>query len=315
MNDKTIEFEALGLAQFMLHTQKRKLDYCLDLIHAPNADKIIFNLIKRVSSFVDPTPQALGVHVGSNLMANSTQSSLDVKHLPGKSSDFSCSKIKPIIKPDILYTHKNSIWIRCYIESTSHDIVSNYKIYNSYDNTIINYSVVDLGDSIFEIYVSKILPKNKNNTIIYNIINFLDEIDGFIIFCSELSAFQYSKLLFLSNYVKFMYCYQLNRKIFAPSSPKELETVSIYIISAISFFERTNLNSTSPSTHGPFIVQTGERPKAGFNRLGNKVYNNVGSRAMISVNRPSDLGATSTLVEVVVKLETLDSHVILNDIV
>jgi len=305
--DSSIIVEARGIAFYMLFCEKLTLDYCKKLFDTPNSNYFVKKLIDSASTFFDPIPQSLGIHIGSNLIADSTQDSLDVKRSKlfnnnnkDKIEHGDSGIIQPQIKLDLLYSHKTKYWIRFFLDDLE-------KLNFLYEEIYI------ITNDIYEIYYTKNAKFESN---IFQVIGNLDVIGANVIFCSELKLFQYSPLLFLSNFVKFMYCYKSNKCGFDPQNAQELEDLNKYFIYAMSFLDTCNLNITTPKTHGPLITYSGERPKPAFRKFNSKLsYINEGTRAMLSVDRPSDLGIQSNFIEICSELDLLDSKLLLSNIV
>lgn len=311
INDKSVLCEAKGIAQYMLHSRSIPMDRCKQLLQCDGSTKFIAKLLDNVSSFLQPTPQPLGVNVGSHLMSQKIQTSLDVKHLLVVDDVKVQKVIKPVIKMDMLYSHKTQIWIRFFSKKP-------LQIDNPLIISDLSYilTIHTISDDLYEIYFKKTGKVNKDNLAISMIINFIDSQKGIVIFCSELKSFHYDILLFLSNFVKFMYCYIANKLIFNPKTCDELNTVNTFVVYAIPFYNSTNISSTLPETHGPFIAYSGERPKSLYSKFKtNTSYINEGTRAMLSVDRPSDIGAHSNYIEIVNVLDTSQINTLLDNIV
>lgn len=135
----------------------------------------------------------------------------------------------------------------------------------------------------------------------------IDDDAGFkfdLIFCSELTMFLYSPLLFLSNYIKFMWCYTANREIFDPKSFEDIRLLTSHTTYGLMFLNTNNLSSMPKTTHGPLIACSGERPKIALNKFdANTMYVNEGSRALQSVDKPSDFGTVSNFIEIISEIE------------
>lgn len=167
-------------------------------------------------------------------------------------------------------------------------------------------TVFAIEPNLYESYVSK-TKKELDTAKIGALIAVYDrDPDCSLVFLSELSYFRYSTLLFISNFVKFMYCYGNNRNVFDPTTFDDCRMVNVYLSNCCLFMSNTNLSSMSGDTHGPLVSYTGERPKNVMAKLAksNKVYVNEGVRAMQSVNLSSDVGVRSNLIEVSGKLRS-----------
>lgn len=291
VHDASIWAEARGIAQYMLYTRDMPMTRCIQLLKHDGSHVFINKLLDTASNFFDITPQTLGIHIGSELLADKIQNSLDVKHYKKSTEQAQSNCITPNIKMDTLHTNKEYVWLRVFSYSSDFSFIT----------SAIN--VETIGTNVYELYVKKSGKKGKDLKSVEQIIFELDNNKTCIIFCSELMYFQSNNLLFLSNFIKFMYCYKLGRMIFNPKTAKELEYVNIYMVYAISFLEQGNMNSTSLKTHGPLIAYTGERPRSAYSKFDfNSVYVNEGTRAMQSINKPSDIGAKSNYIEIISEL-------------
>ncbi|XP_025191128.1 uncharacterized protein LOC112591497 [Melanaphis sacchari] len=121
-----------------------------------------------------------------------------------------------------------------------------------------------------------------------------------LIFLSELKYFNYSPLLFISNFIKFKYCNFYKQYAFDPDTFEKLRICFELIVESVLFLTTKNLTNISPHVQNPLIAFTGERPKTSLNRLKkvNAIYNNQGIRSSQCVNLPMDLGARSTNIEI-----------------
>nr|WOJ45334.1 OrNV p47-like [Apis mellifera nudivirus] len=167
-----------------------------------------------------------------------------------------------------------------------------------------NAAVVRVCNHIYELYLDKRSIGELDSILIR-----LEETYGVhLIFCSELAHFSYNKLLFLSNYVKFVWCYALNREHFDPRSMADIKAMIIYLTYGLLFLDCTNLTNMPQYTHNPLIAYTGERPKismAKFNR--NSIFTAEGTRAMLTMNGSSDFGTKSNYIEVTSTVEIPDN--------
>lgn len=176
-------------------------------------------------------------------------------------------------------------------------------------------TVFKVCENVYEIYVVKTSAQSNGLKLDYLLHRYGESSDYSMIFCSELKHFQYSPLLFVSNYLKFTYCYSLNRDIFDPRRYDEIKATVLYLSQCSLFMATGNLTNMPRDTHGPLIAYTGERPKIMLSKFKSvdatrtAVYNNEGTRAMQTMNKSSDLGARSNYVEVVSKID-LDPSVL-----
>jgi len=288
MNDNTICLAARAIAQFLLLNKNISLEKAINLIEKPNADKIIWKLIKCQSDFMGPVPRSVGIDLVSEESASKIQQSLDVKHIKNQSvHKFQIDRIRPITKIDLAYTHPTLIWVRFYTNN------------RNLPKNILNFNTLVVCEKVYEAYG----PKN-----ISNMHEFLRELESQynadLIFCSELPSFLYNPLLFLSNYTKFMWCYALNRNIFDPHSYNDIRTMTVFMTYGLMFLKTNNLSSMPQNTHGPLISCSGERPKVALGKFNTgKIFINEGSRAMQSMNKASDFGTCSNFIEGIVHVD------------
>lgn len=283
VNDETIITAAKGIAQHLLLSENMTLFEAEALFNKPGANKLVWKLISCQSECMGPTPRSIGIDIVSESTASKIQSSLDVKHIK-KASEVVAVKLdreKPHLKIDLAYSHPSTIWIRFY--STRTDIA------------IPNTTLLEVTANVYELYCSKKLST------LFEILYILENnYDADLIFCSELPAFLYNPLLFYSNYIKFMWCYYQNRPIFNPTSYDDIRAMMLFSTYGLMFLSTNNLSSMPSSTHGPMISCSGERPKVALGKFdSSKVYINEGSRAMQSLNKPSDFGTQSNFVEII----------------
>lgn len=291
VEDETIIISAKGIAQHMLLSEGIVLSEAIDLLNKPGADKIIWKLISCQSDFMGPTPRSIGIDIVSESTASKIQSSLDVKHIKKAqevataSTSIKVDRETPRIKTDLVYSHPSTIWIRFY--STRRNI------------NIPNTALMEITNNVYELYCA------KKTTTMFEILSILEkEYDSDLIFCSELPAFLHNPLLFYSNYIKFMWCYYRNRHVFDPTSFDDIRALTLFSTYGLMFLSTNNLSSMSSTTHGPMISCSGERPKVALGKFDTtKVYTNEGSRAMQSLNKPSDFGTQSNYVEIISEVE------------
>lgn len=297
MQDETIELSARGIAQYMLLCEKLTLDRAQKLIRKPNARQKIQKLLDSQSDFMGPTPRAVGIDVVSENASKKIQQFLDVKHVKKHTNVVyeQLDRIKPLIKIDLAYTHPNLIWVRFYSEHKNIEI----------KNTSQKYNILPVCENVYEAYGKKDIND------VFRMMNILErEYDADLIFCSELPAFLHNSLLFLSNYVKFTWCYSQNRNIFDPQSAKDIREMLFYCIYGMLFLNTNNLTSMPKTTHGPLIAFTGERPKIALSKFERgKVFVNEGSRAMQTVNQSSDFGTISNYIEFISEIELNTSFI------
>lgn len=181
----------------------------------------------------------------------------------------------------------------------------NFEKSNDINFLVISYHEVvtfEISKNVYESYVHK-TTKRSNLIKQEALINHYDSKPGCsLIFSSELAYFKYNVLLFVSNFIKFMYCYATNQNTFDPQSYNDFRILNIYICEACLFISSTNLSNMTTKTHGPLIAYTSERPKTLLNRMQNETFVNEGSRAMQSMNMASDIGVRSNMIEISAKL-------------
>lgn len=177
-----------------------------------------------------------------------------------------------------------------------------------YETVISNeVKIFKVCDKVYEIYVFK-TSTASNSIKLDSLLNRYGTDDTYsLIFCSELKYFIENPLLFVSNFVKFTYCYSLNQDIFDPKQYDEIKAMTLYMTQCALFMSTGNLTNMSTDTHGPLVAYTGERPKVLLSKFSHgEEHNNEGTRAMQTMNKSSDLGARSNYIEVVSKI-SLDS--------
>lgn len=336
-NDKTIRLFAKGVAQYLLLSLNMPLAKAIKLITCPGSLKCFNRLYDTRSELFGPVPRSIGVDLISFISAEKIQQSLDIKHIKKTSSTASSTanvsnssssnrkttlkrnssnlhaneqfekfdRIQPKFQLDLIYNHPVSIWIRFYTKVDKNHL-------ENICNVAPNVTLLPVNNSgvVYELYLI------KNISLAARLMNILEkEYDADLIFCSELPMFHYNSLLFLSNYIKFMWCYSLNRDIFDPILPCDVKALSIYATYGLLFLNTNNLTNMPRETHNPFIACTGERPKMAISKFEkNKVYINEGSRALQTLNKPSDFGTKSNFIENIIEIDVSDFHLHLNDI-
>lgn len=248
-NDPSLVYLARSLSCYMLKYSKHSFDFCMKLVETPNAKEIISQFFNSESAFQSPDTIVIGVDMNCCYMAGSIQSALDVKQINVKKNTATTKQIKPDIKHNIIYSNKSLLWVR---------VVFN----DGFDKSVFNRltfkpDVVELSDNVVELYVEKRFK-------MYHPFDLIKELDSYpdleVVFCSEGSAFRMYPQLFISNYVKFMYCYESGRLTFVIDSPKEMFAVNLYMMYALLFLETKNL-SILPSTFSQFSKMSAERPR------------------------------------------------------
>lgn len=292
MNDETIELAARGIAQFMLLSKKMSLETATNLITKNGSKNIILKLLNCQSEFLGPTPRTVGVDLVSEVAAAKIQQSLDVKHIKKQNVVHDqLDRIKPQIKIDLAHSHPNSIWVRFY---STHEAIAVTSAL-----TFQKFNILKVCDNVYEAYGTK-----DASDVFRLMITLEREYDADLIFCSELPLFLNKPLLFLSNYVKFMWCYTMNRNIFDPHTASDIRALVVYMTYGLMFLNTNNLTNMPTNTHGPLTVCTGERPKNALSKFNqNTLYINEGSRALQTMNKASDFGTCSNYIEIISEVE------------
>jgi len=176
-------------------------------------------------------------------------------------------------------------------------------------------NVVRISDHLYESYIYKTAvekyDKQKTSQCsdyikITALLRYYDSQrnDVSLIFLSELNYFEYDRVLFLSNFIKFKYCNLLKEYIFDPHNYRTLRVVMEIFSETVLFMTTKNLTNISASIQNPLIAFTGERPKTSLTRLRkvNAIHTHQGIRSSQCVNLPMDIGARSTNLEITAKL-------------
>lgn len=294
--ESTLEAEpslwSQGLAFFLLVSYREKYTYeqWIKFLSKPSTPILLKQLLDTKSDFLDSIPRSVGINLACEINSDKIQSSLDVKQIKfAKLSDVT-KRIVPDINVDFLYCHSDYVWVRYWSE-------------NEIDLSEIDHEyIITVVDNVYEIYFTK-----TSNNIWVNQVTKLENLGADLIFCSNLAYFKYNTQLFISNYLKFMWCYKLNRPIFNPTSYNDMRILNTYSLMSLLFLDTNNLSNMSTITHNPLIVCTGERPKQGLRKFEEmKTYVNEGSRAMQIMNKASDFGTISNFIEHVSKVELFE---------
>lgn len=250
-----------------------KLDYeeANAAICAPGAKEIIKNLIESESAFFSPDTIVIGVDMNCESMSSSIQSALDVKAVTVGSLTNNADRVIPEIKQNIIYYHKSLVWVRVIIPH-------NYDISNL-QNLSFHPSVVALSDDVFELYVSK---SSRYCNPIY-MIKELDRLGFEVIFCSENPIFRNNPQLFISNHVKFMFCYEQSSIKFSILTPKDVVKVNLHMMYSLLFLQTKNL-TILPKPFSQFSKMSAERPKS---QIDSTPFTLAGPRDGIFLDRPS----------------------------
>lgn len=310
LEDDTLKIQVRSICRFLLRVEKKTLDNCIKLVDKKSFKRLFNKLLLSESRFHDPTPTPFGLDLITEITAATFQESLNVKHFK-KINETICmddtfERIIPNIKYDILYSHPVYIWIRFHAKN---DILNNA--------TLNNMTLIHLSESIYEVYFLK-TTESMDRCKIYNIIRDIDNSGSDVIFCSELSYFKaspkhYCSLqVFMSNFIKFMFCYKLNRLIFDPDSFQDDKNLLIYMTYGHLFYmtdyKNKVISSMPQDTHGPLIAISAERPKTALGKFSSKKkYNIVGTRSVQAIDKGVDYGASSNYIVINSKLDFDDS--------
>jgi len=183
----------------------------------------------------------------------------------------------------------------------------NFQKSNDINFIVVIYHKINtltVADNVYESYISKTNKRSDEIKTRALLTAYSDNHRYSLIFLSELPYLRYDVLLFISNFIKFMYCYATNQNIFNPKTYDDFKIVSIYVSECCLFLSNNNLSNMPGDTHGPLVVYTAERPKVLLSKLADKrnVHINEGVRAMQSVNLSSDIGVRSNMLEVTSEL-------------
>lgn len=296
-NDTTMRPQARAIAFYMLRCERLPYELICQQLEKPGARRLLERLLDCESDFMSPVSRSLGLDIVAYISADKIQKSLDVKHLQLADGNVKIDRITPVIKQTLLYNNPSMVWIRFYTNRPM-------------DVEYMPGNVVPVSEQVYELYTpkSKTIARDVSRIITY----LEEEWSANIVFCSELSLFLYNKLLFVSNYIKFMWCYVMNRDIFNPTTADDYRTLCIYMTYSMLFLKTSNLTNMPEETHNPLIAYTGERPKIAMSKFKtDRVYVVEGNRAMQTVNRGSDFGVKSHFMEIVSTVE-LDNSCLRN---
>lgn len=211
----------------------------------------------------------------------------------------------PRIKTDILHTDP-IVWIRFYSQKLN--IKKHSAIFLN-----LRISIITVCADVYEAYIN---DKHASIETVSLLMRELEQkYDSLIIFCSELNLFLYNPILFLSNYLKFTWCYVLNRNVFDPVSIYDLDIMISYLTYGFLYLNTNNLTNMPEDTHNPLIAYTGERPRNNLSKFKNKkIYINEGTRAMQTTNKSSDTGSISNYIEIITAIN-IDTEKALKNII
>lgn len=294
LNDRSVRTQAMALAQYLLLCERRDVETIETQLRKPGAIMLLRRMLECESEFMGPIPRAVGIDIVSSIASDRIQKSLDVKHIHSSVVVSKSDRVIPIIKLTILHSHPSVAWIR-------------FRAASTFDEKFEFGNIVDLSDNIYELYVHKMKGLNMNKLLL----SLMHELESKwrvdLIFCSELIAFQYNPLLFLSNYVKFMWCNITNNRIFDPKTYDEIRLLVTYLTYGLLFINNSNLSNMSEGTHQPLIAYTGERPKSAMSKFkSSTVYAIEGTRSMQTMDMFSDNGTKSNYIEIVSRVQLED---------
>lgn len=326
MNDYSISVYALGFSHYLIFDKKFEMDKCFKMIKKKRFSEFFNKLLDSKSEIFGFTPRSVGITNVEMTLRESLQSSLNVKQMKYLHIDsFIRSKlIIPEIDEDMLYNHNKYVWIRFYDKNVLN--------FDCYKDIYKELNVYKIGDDLYELYFLK--PNGKTSLTFckedckeivvdskscYHVTCLGDRIDqngGKIEFCSELNMFFYEKLVFMSNFIKFMFDYKTNSTLFDVKEFEHSALINSIIINGLTFFKNSNCSITSDETHGPLIKYTGDNPANELKKCKtNHFYKNVGSRANISVDVPDNLGIHTSYIEMSGEYNMKNNNDCINNIV
>lgn len=297
-DDKTIEFQARGLAWYILCVKHISYaTFCDKLDKNPNTKVYLTKLMDCQSEFSTVLPLSIGIDHISNLASGRMQKSLDAKHLRknNETAELTQDAIIPDIKHNILYSHGDFVWIRFFARDD---------VFMSELQTLLpqcKLSYCRLSDDVYELYIRKSdWVVAKLIAVVDSILEYLDRKKNDIVFCSELILFKYNTQLFISNFVKFMFCYSQSKVVFELESSEDYITFNHYLLNCCLFLFTKNLANMNDETHSPLNNYTAERPSVLLNKnKDSKIHIVEGNRPLLSTDKQSDIGTTSTRIELV----------------
>jgi len=243
--------------------------------------------------------------------------------------------LKPHIKIDLLHTDARAVWIRFHAPRGDFHLPNRVRIrgrlasaqkrYGRYlaeakpINNIsreawlelnFDYALVRVCRRVYEVYLEN--HPHMTPHAVHRLIRYIDKKRlGSVIFCSELRLFQYNRLLFVSNYLKFSYCYGAPSHIFDPRDFDEIRLTIMYLMYAMLFLDTNNLTNMPIKSHGPMIAYNGQRPRAALAKFDpTRVHRGEGTRAMLAAGKGADMGTVSNYLEVVtcIRLSDIKLH-------
>ena len=302
-NDPTLGNIALYISEEILIRKNWSLDEAIQRFSHEKGKKLLMKFIKT-SSFqtfgADFRP--FGVALVSFSLHSKIQQALDVKQAAVE-KEKSKGIITPDIKSDILYNNDKKVWIRFFRKEKPTELM----VRQLFDREV---QLVELTSQVYELYFAKIKNVKDNKAKIFNMIDILDnEWGSTLIFVSELGVFQSESektvnssniQLFVSNFVRFHWCYLHNRDTHDPQTPDERQAFMKLIPIALSFANSKNLSCMPPDTHHTLQILSGERPATVLNKHREKLKDLQevsGSRSMKTFNLAADSGSASSKIE------------------
>lgn len=289
LHDESIEPQALSIATYFIISKKQDVDMVKTMLSKPGAEAIIRRLLDSESDILTPTPKNIGIEVLELIMASKMQQILDVKKMKNKPLEMNIPSIKfaaTKFQPDLLFSCP-FLFFRLYTLQVD-------KLKVDFPTGVWHL----LKDNIYEV----VFKETKN--LLYLIESFVkkcDEYNSDVIFCSSLKSFK--DLVFISNYIKFWYCINLQKFVFNPISYDEFKYTNTLLTFAMMFIHTKNLNLMPQDTHGPLTVLTGERSSGYVCKFDSHLYPVEGSRPMIFIDKPADTGTLSNYIEIIHQID------------
>lgn len=170
--------------------------------------------------------------------------------------------------------------------------------------------IFNIQNNVYEVSFNKTTDTSDNIKLnfVLKTFGYMDDVD--LIFFSELKFFKYNTLLFISNFIKFHYCYYFNLNIFDPKTFEQWGYVGKALIKSGLYLENNNLTNMSTTTHGPLQMMTSERAKTQFGKFKSPTKRfaiNEGARAMQGMDKRSDFAMYSNSIEIVIEVDSSNS--------
>lgn len=300
LNDFSLKPYANAVAHYLIFVRRFTYDEVEKRILDEKTREQSVTALKKLfacsSDLLDCVPRPIGIEIIARMSADKIQKSLNVKHLQTKrDAGKGNAGIVPNIKPVILHSHPSYVWLRFRVPIKFESEVERITFPNDAE-------VVVVSKRVYEIYLKK-QPRTLLADVSFLATWLEQNLQANLVFCSELALFLYSKPLFVSNYLKFMWCYACDRPSFDPRTHDEIQLMCVYLLYSTLFMRTNNLTSMPEESHNPLITYTGERPKIAMSKFDlSRMYTVEGTRAMQTVNMGSDFGANSNYIEVASKI-------------